>query len=241
MDFRHWFQKQAGSWEVGDPSVRDFTLAVLSCALGPLLHQDIERIVAKGLNDPSIRIRSVIDLLRRFIIGDGVASGYAFQHPKFAEYFLNEHFRGEFVVSRAETAIRQWCSETVAAIAQGKSSTRVPHYVFNHYVGHLIQDDAPASAFLDLTTAPWLGVCKKLDFELATLRLANAENMRVRTRETGRGRLGRSSCSAFLRTDIKLDPNFGTRRAMERGRRPNYYPPAYLYPVRKSAHASEHA
>ncbi|OEO29797.1 hypothetical protein VW23_001760 [Devosia insulae DS-56] len=152
--FRHWFETQVGSPATDGhwANAVEVPLAVLTAAQGPLLHRDLERICAIATKDDAFHLSvAALQPLQRFLIGDGVSTGYTFQHPKFAEYFQTEYFKGGSM-HNALAGIVTWCRSIVDGDAR---PDEIPDYVRNHYVSHLVAARAAPDAFEAILASRW--------------------------------------------------------------------------------------
>ncbi|MER8569004.1 hypothetical protein NKH85_12480 [Mesorhizobium sp. M0924] len=151
--FRHWFEKQISPSTDGEwVNAVEVVLAVLTAAQGPLLHRDLERICAIATKNDAFHL-SVLSLqpLRRFLIGDGVSTGYSFQHPRFAEYFKTEYFKGGSM-HNASAGILTWCRSIIEADVRPGD---VSDYIRNHYVSHLVSARAAPDKFDPILGLRW--------------------------------------------------------------------------------------
>jgi hypothetical protein len=167
--FKRWWEEQRRAWwDAGAAIDEDLTqaiLAVLACALGPIRFVELERLVREV---HAVRTVFSVDSLRpieRLVIGDGRVVGYSLSHPKLAEYFRNEHFRGGEVIQRTQTAFIEWGRSTVRALNSGAlSPSSDPDYAYllNHYSQHWLASAETKShpserveALLELVSDGW--------------------------------------------------------------------------------------
>jgi hypothetical protein len=145
--FQEWFERQCGDWMSANSPTRQKTeavLAILSVALGPLPHSHFEGLCGRLLGTrPFFLSAADMKPIQRFLIGDGLSAGYAFQHVLFARYFGESYFRQGNLVSVARAVMNAWCEETIEAINGGLlTPINAPPYVLIHGVQHLAHVNA---------------------------------------------------------------------------------------------------
>jgi hypothetical protein len=160
--FKDWFEEQQKAWVDARQHVDihglNLILATLGCAQGPLSLADISNVVKTAA--PAVDMITTLDTLapvKRFIIGDGIETGFVLSHPKLAEYFRNEHFAGSDIISRVDAAYTTWGERIVAAVNEKKiDPADVSRYLLVYYVQHLGQQKpVPLGRYRALAENGW--------------------------------------------------------------------------------------
>jgi hypothetical protein len=160
--FKDWLEEQQKAWiEAGqhvDIHGLNLILATLGCAQGPLSLSDISNVVKTAA--PAIDTITTLDTLapvRRFIIGDGIESGFVLSHPKLAECFRTGHFAGSDIIDCVDTAYTSWGEKVVAAVNDKKiDPADVSRYLLVYYVQHLgEQKPVPLERYRALAENGW--------------------------------------------------------------------------------------
>lgn len=157
-----WWDDQREQWRERrlDPDATErqvqALLYTLASALGPLRHADLARVAppAAGLDDlPALR--RTCQLVARFVVGEGDASGIVFSHPRLTQYFLAQM---EHRADRAEWEARfvAYGEETLAALGAGTlAPEKVSPYLLLHHGAHLERTGAGVASFAALATDGW--------------------------------------------------------------------------------------
>ena len=129
-------------------------LNLCATALGPLKKDDILALVPDIFEDSGL-LDEAAAAVNRFIIGDGLASGYVFSHPRLAEYFAAKLTNRECEAWQAR--FLQYGRDTLAALENKTLLPKnAPAYVVQYYGAHLAQAKVPATDFYALVCESWL-------------------------------------------------------------------------------------
>jgi hypothetical protein len=160
--FKRWLEDQREEWRASGVDVAtdvlDAMLAVLANAFGPLKLSDLEELVSRVLPGQRFFTIHSIAPLQRFVLGDGVATGFALAHPKLAIYLQNEYFGRSRIISVSQNAFMQWMREVVQAINGGDRPPHTcPEYALLFYSQHLGQSSEAdrATRFRELLEGGW--------------------------------------------------------------------------------------
>jgi hypothetical protein len=177
-DYRGYFktrlEKQTQAWSAGDDmSVVEAILAVLACALGPIRLVELSQVLRGAYGIRAISQARLLPI-RRWVVGDGNESGYAYSHPKLAYYFRDEHFGGGDAIVRARAGIVAWGRATVRAlnaheVTPSAAGGRPPEYEYllRHYSQHLQQAHEPPSVLMELVSDGWRRAWESFETESA--------------------------------------------------------------------------
>jgi len=140
--FRDWFDQQKRTWrDTGlrvDEGTLDAILALLSCAIGPIRLAELDPLLARMLDERRHISRDTLKPIDRFVIGDGVDTGFALGHPKLADFIQDDYFGGATIVDDARAAYVQWGRQVVADLnAAAIEPKEAPDYCLLYYVQHL--------------------------------------------------------------------------------------------------------
>jgi hypothetical protein len=174
--FEDWFDRQREVWrserrdgEPVDEAVVSAFLAVLACAFGPLMADDLNAIAGRLYSVPiAFRTGDSLHPLRRFIIGTGRgsgegASGFVLSHPRLAEFLREEHFDAARV-EQTRAAFADWGTDLLRRLGEGAlSPARVPAYALEYLAQHLEENGTGVARFLPLTEQPWLRAWEALE------------------------------------------------------------------------------
>jgi hypothetical protein len=141
--FERWMEGQRRMWGTAErwsePAVRA-VLGVLSQARGPLQTSELREVVRRAYGIDDWTVRTTMELLARFVVGDGETSGYAFSHPRLKEFFGSAAFAGQREIDRVRRSFLAWGDALMAG-----SESDIPQYVLNHFVWHLKDGQADAT------------------------------------------------------------------------------------------------
>jgi hypothetical protein len=151
--FKRWLSEQRAEWrEAGinvDQVFLDYILVVLASAFGPLKSRDLENLVQRLYPANRIFTADSVEPLRRFILGDGIETGYALAHPKLAVYLQQERFGGSDILGRSQRAFIEWMREVVQGLNAGTTQpSDASDYALLFYTQHL--DAMPDGSALEL-------------------------------------------------------------------------------------------
>jgi hypothetical protein len=152
-----WFEEQRKLWGPSSPlrekPVRGL-LNLCATALGPLMKDDVHTLAPDFIED-GLLLEEAARAVERFVIGDGVDSGYVFGHPRLGEYFLGRLSEGE----RRDWQDRflAYGHEVLRDLEAGTLLPRdAPTYVVRHYGAHLEDAEAPDDDVYGLMCEEWL-------------------------------------------------------------------------------------
>lgn len=164
--FSRWWDDQRRLWGDAAPlrerSVQ-MLLNLLACALGPIRQSDLLQLASLDTFLSPWTIEEVLRPLRRFVIGDGVAQGYTFSHPRLALYFY-DRLRRSGQSRQEELSFIRWGQDTLTGVAQGTiSPAQVPSYLV-HYLGiHLERAGCGVADLQALLGADWRRAWEAVD------------------------------------------------------------------------------
>lgn len=155
--FKRRFEEQQKLWGAANP-LQDKTvrglLNLCATALGPLKKDDVLALAPDIFEDSGL-LDEAAATMNRFIIGDGLAGGYVFSHPRLAEYFAAKLTDGERQAWQAR--FLQYGRDTLIALENKTLLPKnAPAYVVQYYAAHLTQVKAPATDFYALVCESWL-------------------------------------------------------------------------------------
>lgn len=158
--FDDWLLKQGGLVSQHGAAIEDQAikkiLAILASALGPLSMRDMEQLVARAFGNDTLISRDTLQPLRRFIIGDGNANGFALCHPKLRDFLRKDYFGGSSIVTTADAAFLSWGQETIAALRNKVGDMALSsRYLRRHFAQHLNEADVGLDAYFDLLDLGW--------------------------------------------------------------------------------------
>jgi len=178
--FEEWFEQQR---KISQAENRDFdeqvvkaSLAVLSCAHGPIALDSLSPAVQVLLGSKLLISKESLRPISRFVIGDGVASGLVFAHPRLAIFIQEDYFGHSGAVDDARRAIAEWGRTIVDALNRGVlAPEKAPDYALRYYVQHLEElPDIPPTVYRELVENGWISAW-----------LARGEGMRGFGRDVG--------------------------------------------------------
>jgi hypothetical protein len=157
--FRGWLEEQRKLWG-RDEDWRDrslhLVLSALSCALGPLLGEDIISLAGPEAKLDSWIFSETLRPLGRLVVGDGRKQAITFVHPRLGNYFREERMTTQ---ERAEWEQRfiRWGHSTLAAIRDNQlNSTDAPAYLIKFYSEHLQRIEGESHDLYQLLCKEWL-------------------------------------------------------------------------------------
>jgi len=156
--FERWLGEQQPYWEAAGaelPQKLEAILAILSCALGPLRHTDLERLLELGHDMAGGFAETHLRHLRRFVINSG--GGIVLGHPRLAEHLRSKVFQNGQLVVRSQNAFAQWLRETLGGVMSGRTKPEdTPAYLVQFALPHAVAASAAAADFFALTGIAWL-------------------------------------------------------------------------------------
>jgi hypothetical protein len=146
-----WWADQQELWDenrqqpLQQAAVRTI-LNLLSVARGPLARADIvDHLAETSEGIDSLTLDQYLQLLNRFIIGNGESHGYVFSHS-----LMRDHFNARMTPAERgswEARFRQWGEETIGALREGRlAPEKVAPYLVQYYAAHLELDDSVGGA-----------------------------------------------------------------------------------------------
>lgn len=158
--FDRWWEEQKRLWGKERPLQEQLVRAIrnlLTMAYGPLLLEDVQELLPETVMADSILIRDAITPLARFVVGDGQEQGYAFSHPKLADYFHEQLTRRDRAPWRAR--FLDWGTRTLADLrAERVQPYDVSQYLMLYYGRHLEEANADVETMLQLVSWEWMQV-----------------------------------------------------------------------------------
>jgi len=162
--FARWWEEQNQVWRDRPMRLRPIysVLSLLACALGPLSRQDLLNLAASNVDLSSWSLDEAMYSLRRFVIGNGVETGYSFCHSRL-NYFFYERL-GLAERQEWEGRFLSWGENLSKQLKVGVTdNVSVPDYLVRHYGAHLDRADAPLERLQGLLTEGWLRAWERLD------------------------------------------------------------------------------
>lgn len=227
--FARWFDQQEKVWgEAGqrfDKREIEASLSVLSCVLGPIKFSDFTAILERLLPPGSLMSRQMMVPVGRFVIGDGVETGYAFSHPKLGHFMQEEYFAGSQSIQNTRRAIAEWGRAVVRDLNAGMlEPERAPEYALLYYIQHLeqLKPNVDFTFYTELVEDGWRkawlaheeglrGFARDVQVVYSSLRRVVADHPdRLKNHYTGLGGIIRSAlCLCSIRSvGAAVPPNF---------------------------------
>jgi hypothetical protein len=140
--FTSWFDEQRDAWHaagaVFDDEKINTLLAVLACALGPITLAAIGEMMKRLLKRDCFVSMQLVAPLRRFVIGDGVDTGFALGHPKLADFIRHHYFGDSHIIDQTGQSFVAWGRDVVRDLGSGAMRPdKVPEYCLLFHVQHL--------------------------------------------------------------------------------------------------------
>ncbi len=185
--FKNWWDDQHRLWGSARPLEHKRVQAVmdlLANALGPLSRDDLLGLAPAAAELGGRSIDGALEPLRRFVVGDGVDSGYVFSHPRLAIHFREDLGRKE--VAELEERFIVWCEQAVAQ-AQGPVGAvmSLSPYVVQYFGAHLDRQGAPAERYRPMLDDLWRCAWPALEGATAGYRGDLHRVQRVLDRDSG--------------------------------------------------------
>ena len=159
--FKSWFSYQRKAWQdagrVVDEARLNVVLAILGCALGPLSLADIGQLVDEVAPGGQFITPDTISPIDRFVIGDGIETGFSLSHPKLADYIQQHHFGGSDIIEKVRGGFLRWGEGTVRSLNTGMAQPdKASRYLLLYYIQHLqAVHPAPLERFRELAETGW--------------------------------------------------------------------------------------
>ncbi len=195
--FDFWWQEQQVQWDLQgrDPILEHAHLRrlinALSGALGPLTIDDLS-MLHNDLAD-SLLLRRLVDIVRRWLIGDGRQSGYSFSHSRLNYYFWEQLNRKE--QREWNNRFCDWGEQTLNDLNTGVLAPKTASiYLLRYYAAHLDRAAAPPERFYDLISNGWRRAWEAVDTSYVGF-LNDVDIASTRARHTYQpDKAGRSAC-----------------------------------------------
>ena len=158
-----WWEDQRNLWESQNKNpvymtqVARSLLYTLAVALSPLARKDLAEVTPPDSDlDDQLMLDEILKSVARFVIGDGVNSGYVFGHPRLREYFLEQmHTRNDF--PEWEQRFVNYGKRIFNLMEGGELSPKeAPAYAIQNYGAHLERVNASPEDFYALMCESWL-------------------------------------------------------------------------------------
>lgn len=165
--FKRWWDDQYALWKAGGQAklsdqAKDFLLA-LAAAQGPLKLAELRHTLERKIDGLSLR-DEILPSLRRFVRGDGIASGFALQHPRFREFFIGHDGWLEDDYPAARSRFLAWGERVLRDLENGSLAPQdAPGYLVEHLGDHLEEASANAEQWLPLATIAWCRAWERIE------------------------------------------------------------------------------
>lgn len=160
--FKRWLSEQRDVWkqakEIIDEEFVDAMLAVLASAHGPIPRAVLENVVYRIYPGNRVFSARTIGPLARFLVGDGVKTGYVLTHPKLGDFLREEYFGSGGIIKACITAFSEWAGEVARDVNSGKlKESDVPEYALVYATRHFAMLNLPESlhAYRELIEDGW--------------------------------------------------------------------------------------
>ena len=185
--FKQWWRDQKQQWgderSLREPQVQTMYM-LLAMALGPVLVDDVLAVAPSDKLPDALAIDDAVEVLQRFVVGDGRELGWVFSHPRLGQYF-RELLGGTEIDRWTERFVGYGAAVADALLAGRRSPEQAPAYAVQWYASHLRLAQAPLERFDVLATPQWLEAWEALegaeDGFLGDLRNAQRRANRVLT------------------------------------------------------------
>jgi hypothetical protein len=178
--FESWMEERSASAQAGTTQpgqISEATLVLLAAALGPVEHADLVALLRRVLPDETVPAKSdLLAPLARFVIGDGMNTGYTLGHPRFNAYLAEEQYAGTPLLEACRSAFLNWGkSEMDLLVAHQKRTQQIPNYVVEWYPWHVIQHAKEGeSELLRFLRIEWVEACRHFTGDATFAILAQA-------------------------------------------------------------------
>jgi hypothetical protein len=164
--FRRWWDDQRSLWgresPLREPAV-NAVLNALSCALGPLRTSELLELMPDKDGVAVWALDDIMQSLKRFVVGDGNVQGYAFSHPRLAEYFYGQLANAGHQAEQ-EGRFVQWGRDCLARLFAGRMlPSKVPTYLLNFLRPHFDRAVCAPEDYLGLSSNAWAQAWERLD------------------------------------------------------------------------------
>src|SRR5262249_24091014 len=131
-------------------------LAVLANACGPVFRDELADLIGMVLRPGIIVDKEDITLIERFVLNNGLTSGYVLGYPRLAEFLREDLVRGWS--KRAKDAFIEWgraVKATIAGRQEQSEQAPIPSYLSSFYTLHLQRDADPSELFELMESQDW--------------------------------------------------------------------------------------
>jgi hypothetical protein len=162
--FGLWLEKQRAIWgadRLQEQDVFEF-IAACACAKGPLMRQDLRGLAPEVFTNAQ-KVIAAANHLRRFLIGDGIRTGFTVSHPRLREFFFDEHLDAP---DRQLWAIRflRYVKHHAEAIARGEVlAGAASPYVVRFGLLHFEARVSSPEDLLPTLSRPWFDAWQSLE------------------------------------------------------------------------------
>jgi hypothetical protein len=155
--FARWWDDQRRLWGPSHPLQERRVQALmnfLACALGPLTRDDLFALARPLVELNTWTLEEALQPIQRFIVGDGVESGYVYSHPGLAMHFRDRLSRSEREL--LDNRIIAWCTEAIQPITAGQQDPgELSAYVLQYFGAHLERLAADIGQFAPVLSDAW--------------------------------------------------------------------------------------
>jgi hypothetical protein len=162
--YQEWLDKQREIWG-SDKLLESHVAALLAacaCSKGPLMRSDV-RGVAPKIFDSAEKVISAVNASRRFVIGDGLRTGFMLSHPRLREFFRDERLD--------ESDRKLWAQRFLLYMKREASKIRkgnvgpadASRYVSRSYLLHLKDSQYRPEDLIPVLSREWFDVSEKLE------------------------------------------------------------------------------
>ena len=155
--FERWWDEQRKLWDKHSP-LRGRTFQaifnLLSCALGPLMIEDILEMVNPEDEVSTWTLAEDMGNIKRFVIGDGKQQGFSFSHPRLGQYFYEGMSKRER--KAWENRFIDYGKRTLVALQEKEIQPNdASTYCVQNYGAHLERLEAPDDDLFNLVSYGW--------------------------------------------------------------------------------------
>lgn len=164
--FRRWWDDQRALWgdkrPLREPAVNEL-LNTLACALGPLSSAELLELLPAERDIDLWALDDTLQVLRRFVVGDGQSQGYVFGHPRLGDFFFDQ-LRAAGRALRHEQRFVDWGLRCLAELAAAKPrASTMPAYVPQFLRRHMERCGSPPERLAALVGPAWMKAWEPLD------------------------------------------------------------------------------
>lgn len=131
-------------------------LAIFSCAIAPMFVTDLEDLISIICDKPFYLEGDKLAPIQRFLIGDGVSSGYSFSHPLFGMFLRDDYFKNNTRIEKTKNSILRWGNQIISKLDSEEMNPKdVPNYLLQFYSQHLNDSNEKLNQFEKLICNGW--------------------------------------------------------------------------------------